>query len=65
VRNDTFVKKGVNGMPREREILYYDEEAALEISQQIASAYHSGMVDRELIENPHYRKKEQQTLELD
>ncbi|MBA2871742.1 hypothetical protein HNQ85_002017 [Anoxybacillus calidus] len=52
-------------MPREREILYYDEEAALEISQQIASAYHSGMVDRELIENPHYRKKEQQTLELD
>jgi hypothetical protein len=54
----------VEAMKKEREIFYYDEEAALEISQQITSAYHSGMFDRELIENRHYRKKEQQTLEL-
>ncbi|WP_200894706.1 hypothetical protein [Bacillus alveayuensis] len=52
-------------MPRERENFYYDEEAALEISQQITSAYHSGMMDREYIENPHYRRKEKRTLELD
>ncbi|WP_198020559.1 hypothetical protein [Anoxybacteroides tepidamans] len=52
-------------MPREREILYYDEEDALEISQQITSAYHSGFEDRELIEDPRYRQTEQRTLELD